>query len=196
MNMNMIPLKGARHKTPSSINEHDMNHEGTAARIVRVQRMGDWETLLAQARRRDGPLDDRTRGQLKASLKEAIGMLLQYPAADDQDGQRLETAKDEFCYMVKRIVQGPDVNGAMYGRLWNGAVIRQGHGVRSGKIWPIRFTPKSSRLSRREGRTGSRSTPAILHLVIQEPVGAQRRRVGKEIARSADPRTPRSVGRT
>ena len=79
-------------------------------------------------------------------------MLLTYPLTDDQDGQRLERAKYQFCCMVKGIVQGPDVNPVMYKRLWTRYCPQRSLHRTLPKVWPIRST--------RKGRTGSKKVPA------------------------------------
>ena len=91
-----------------------------APRIVRSQRMGDWESRLSEALTSPGPL---RREGLMASFREAIVQLAQYAADHAGDGLAVEAAKLELVSLLSRVVNCPDTNSVLFERVANQVIL-------------------------------------------------------------------------
>ena len=89
-------------------------------RIVRTQRMGDWESRLNEALTAPGPLRRET---LMASFREAIAQLAQYAADRPDDGLAVEAAKMELVDLLARVVNCPDTNSVLFERVANQVIL-------------------------------------------------------------------------
>jgi hypothetical protein len=111
--------KGA-HLPPTSMKEHGVMLHDAPCRIVRTQRMGDWESRLNEALIAPGPLRRET---LMASFREAIALLAQYAADHAGDGLAVEAAKMELVDLLARVVNCPDTNSVLFERVANQVIL-------------------------------------------------------------------------
>ena len=111
--------KGA-HLPPTSMKEHGVMLHDAPCRIVRTQRMGDWESRLNEALTAPGPLRRET---LMASFREAIAQLAQYAADRPDDGLAVEAAKMELVDLLARVVNCPDTNSVLFERVANQVIL-------------------------------------------------------------------------